>query len=353
MSPDQSHAEQTVYGEDGHRYRILIDGGISEGSQFRVAVARDEETVRHAIASLAWVIGAGFPAALLLAVLGGYLLAGRLLAPVGAMARKANEITAERLAERLPVENADDEFGRLATAFNDVLARLESSFERLKRFTADASHELRTPLTALRSVGEVALRDEHDSAAYRETIGSMLEEADRLARLVDSLLTLTRADAGRADLRRESVNVGELAQETVEFLRVLSEERSQKLSLRVEGDVKAVADRTTLRQALVNLLDNAIKYTPLGGHVSVAVCRSVGHEAVIEVSDSGPGVAAEEQRRIFERFYRIDKARSREDGGVGLGLAIVRSCIEANDGRIEVDSSVGEGSTFRIVLPST
>ena len=174
----------------------------------------------------------GIPFAVGLAIAGGYFLAGRVLAPVGAMADKAREITAESLAERLPVDNAEDEFGRLATVFNDTLSRLQDAFERLRRFTADASHELRTPLTAMRSVGEVALRNTLDAGAYRDVIGSMLEEVDRLTRLVESLLTLTRANSGKVQLAPEALDLGALAGNVIDQLRVLADEKQQELTLR-------------------------------------------------------------------------------------------------------------------------
>jgi heavy metal sensor kinase len=291
-----------------------------------------------------------YPIALLLAFLGGLVLADRMLAPVGAIARKAEHITAERLAERLPVVNPSDEFGRLAGVFNTMLARLESSFARLRRFTADASHELRTPLTALRSVGEVALRDSKDVSVYREAIGSMLEETDRLTRLVESLLILTRADSGAEVLTVETVDVGALITEVAEYLRPLADERSQTLSVNASASVVAEVNRLTIRQAVVNLLDNAVKYTPVGGRINVACRRSNDGAIVVEVADNGPGIPQEEQERIFERFYRVDKSRSREIGGVGLGLAIARWSVEANGGRVEVESLGEGGSVFRILL---
>lgn len=344
--------ERSALGADEHYYRLTNKSSSTGGVSTRLLVARSEESVRRAIRSLAWVIGLGFPLTLVLAVAGGYVLAGRMLSPVGAMARKAHEITAEKLSDRLPVKSPHDEFGQLATAFNTMLARMEDSFDRLRRFTADASHELRTPLTALRSVGEVALRDQRDATAYRETIESMLEDTDRLTRLVDSLLTLARADSGRIDVVREPVDLSALAQEVMDFLRALADERSQQLSIETPGAVEVEADRGMIRQAVVNLIDNAIKYTPSSGQIRVTVRRSATGEAFIEVGDSGPGIPSEERERIFERFYRIDKARSREHGGVGLGLAIARWSVESQAGRIEVESVPGKGSTFRIVFPA-
>jgi heavy metal sensor kinase len=286
-----------------------------------------------------------------LAIAGGYFLAGRVLAPVGAMADKAREITAESLAERLPVENAEDEFGRLATVFNDTLSRLQGAFERLRRFAADASHELRTPLTAMRSVGEVALRKPLDACAYRDVIGSMLEEVDRLTRLVESLLTLTRADSGKIQLTQENFDLKALAGNVIDQLRVLADEKQQELTLRAPIAIHATGDAALLRQALTNLIHNAIKYTPHGGAIGVELKLANSGQAIIEVQDSGPGIPAAHRDRIFDRFYRVDASRSREEGGVGLGLAIARWAIEANGGRIQLASDRGSGSVFQVLLP--
>jgi len=336
---------------NGQQYRLRTSEVTSSAHTYRVTVARSEDAVRGSLRTLALILLIGFPFAIALAVAGGYFLAGRLLSPVAAMASKAREITAERLSERLPVENPDDEFGRLAAVFNDTLARLQDSFERLRRFTADASHELRTPLTAIRSVGEVALGEPLDPKSYRDVIGSMLEETERLARLVDSLLTLTRADASTARLEREEVDLGALAREVVDYLHVLAEEKHQSLSVHVEPGIRVKADRSTLRQAVVNLLDNAIKYTPPEGQIDISVRKTSEEDAAIEVRDSGPGIPKEEHDKIFERFYRLEKGSPDGASGAGLGLAIARWAVRVNRGRIDVESEERRGSTFRIVLP--
>src|SRR5262249_52550385 len=319
---------------NGRHYRVQHVSGSSDG----VAAAIEENSLRDTLWTLAAVLAMGIPFAVGLAIAGGYFLAGRVLAPVGAMADKAREITAESLAQRLPVDNPGDEFGRLATVFNDTLSRLQDAFERLRRFTADASHELRTPLTAMRSVGEVALRNPIDASAYRDVIGSMLEEVDRLTRLVESLLTLTRADSGRIQLTPEAVDLGALAGGVIDQLRVLADEKQQDLSLRAPATVHAVGGAGLLRQGLMNLIHNAIKYTPNGGAISVELKTVKPGQASIEVRDTGVGIPAEHRDRIFDRFYRVDASRSRDEGGVGLGLAIARWAIEANGGRIELAS---------------
>ncbi len=336
----------------GRRYRLKAASLHVQDDSYLMATAQDAEPIHDSLRILSLTLIISTPCMLVLAVIGGYLLAGRVLSPIGAMASKAREITAERLSERLPVDNPNDEFGRLATVFNETLARLQDSFDRLRRFTADASHELRTPLTALRSVGEVGLQEELDPAAHRDVIGSMLEEADRLASLIDNLLMLTRADSGRIILNPEPVNLGELVNDVVDCLGVLAEERQQDLSVEVKQDANALVDRATLRQALINLLDNAIKYTERGGKIKLRTAKTLDGRAMVEIIDNGPGIASEHCQAIFDRFYRIEPERSSDTGGVGLGLAIARHEVEINGGRVEMESELGQGSTFRIVLPA-
>lgn len=332
-------------GTTSYRLGTLVD------PSHRIAAARDETAVRQTLWTLGVILAIGVPCAIGLAIGGGYFLAGRMLAPVGAMAETARKITAESLTQRLPVGNLQDEFGQLASVFNESLARLEEAFEQLRRFTADASHELRTPLTAIRSVGEVALQRSLSAAAYREVIGSMLEEVDRLTRLVESLLTLTRGESGRIQPALEMVDLSGLAVSVVEHLRVLAEEKEQSVTIDAAADVSATCDPAILRLGLINVLDNAIKYTPRRGTIRVGVRDTAPGEAAIEVEDTGLGISALHQGRIFERFYRIDQGRSREAGGTGLGLATARWAVEVNGGRIEVESEEGKGSLFRIVLP--
>jgi heavy metal sensor kinase len=336
---------------DGQPYWLRWQNVQSSGRSYRVAVAVSARTLHGTLGTLAAMLLLGLPFALGLALLGGYFLAGRVLAPIQAITAKAREITAERLSERLPVSNAGDELGRLATVVNDLLARLDDSFQRLRRFTADASHELRTPLTAIRSVGEVALQEPLDPAAYRDAIGSILEETARLSQLLDSLLTLTRADADRAVLARERTSLAALVGDAIDVVRVLAEEKAQTLQVALDETAEVDVDQRLLRQAILNLLDNAIKYTPPSGEVHVAVRRSPNGAAIIEVTDNGPGIAPEHHTRIFERFYRVDPSRSGERG-VGLGLSIAQWAVGANGGTIELESEAGRGSTFRIVLPA-
>jgi heavy metal sensor kinase len=317
-----------------------------------VQVARSVGPIAQNLNELIYILFLGLPGAIAIAGVGGYVLARRALAPIDRMAERARSINAECLNDRLPVDNPHDELGRLAIVFNETLTRLESSFEQMRRFTADASHELRTPLTAIRSVGEVGLRGRRDETAYREIIGSMLEEADQLALLVDRLLMLSRADTEKPSLSVDIVDIPQLADEVVEQLSVLAEEKSQSLNVHCETVSRWVGDRMVLRQAMLNLVDNAIKYTPVGGAIDVCV-KHTGGGITIDVVDSGPGIPLELRSRIFDRFYRVDKARSRENGGGnGLGLAISKWAVEVNGGHLTLEPT-DAGSCFRITLPQT
>lgn len=340
----------TIRLADGRRLRTLTKGRSARGTPYLFRVARVDRIFEEELRPTLIVLVLGIPLAAALAGLGGYLLARRALAPIGRMAARAESISADRLSERLPVENPDDELGQLATVVNRTFARLERSFELLRQFTADASHDLRTPLTALRSVGEVGLREPRTGDQYREIVGSMLEETDRLTRLIDSLLTISRADAGHVKLDREPMDLGDLAREVTTYLGVLAEDKSQQLVVEGAAPVPVVADRLVLRQALVNLVDNAIKYSPASAPIRIRVSARDGH-GVIAVCDEGPGIPAEHRARVFDRFYRVDKSRARASGGAGLGLSIARWAVEVNGGHIELETEEGRGCQFRIVLP--
>ncbi|HYM07274.1 MAG TPA: ATP-binding protein [Terriglobales bacterium] len=336
---------------DGTRIRLASRVDFVESHPVLIRLASSEERLWNDIRESAWAVLAAFPIVLVIAGFVAFGLAKRFLAPLGAMAARAEEITAERLNERLPVENPDDELGHLARIFNNTLARLEQSFERLRRFTADASHELRTPLTAIRSVGWVGMQKDGDAQHYREIIGSMLEEANRLTSMVENLLTISRADAGHVQLECSPLRLRDLARDAAALLEDLADEKAQHLT--VEGDDSAVvlADRLILRHAVMNVIDNAVKYSPVGGSVRVRVERQ-SDRCFLDVIDSGPGIPPEHRDKVFDRFYRVDKARSRDAGGSGLGLSIARWAVEAHGGSIELFSETDRGSTFRITLPA-
>lgn len=334
---------------DGRHVRLLIAPlPLADGRLVNLRIARSEAGYHRQLEALALALGAGLVVATGVAMLGSFWLARRALAPVARMADAAQAIHAERLDARLPVADPHDELGRLATAFNDTLARLERSFEALRRFTSDASHELRTPLTALRLVGEIGLRQAADLGGARDAIGSMLEEADRLTRLVESLLALARADRGALLGRREPVDLAAVATRVAEQLAPLAEEQGVRLVVDAPTATPATGDPDVLRQALVNLVDNAVRVSPTGAEVRL---RATATDGVVRLAviDRGPGIAPADQTRIFERFVRLDPARP---GGAGLGLAIALECARAHGGRIDCESEVGCGSTFTLVLPA-
>lgn len=314
---------------------------------FWVRVVRAEDGLRQDLRHLVILFSVLAPLAVLAAAFAGYVISGRALQPLSRMAERARSISADRLSGRLPVENEKDELGQLAVVFNDTFARLENSFERLKQFTADASHELRTPLTAIRSVGEVGLREACEPRAYQEIIGSMLEEADRLARLIDTLLTLSRWESGRVRPSPEDVDLRTLVQDVAGQLSVLAEERQVEIDVAFHEPLVVAADPVMARQAVINVLDNAIKFTREGGRVRIW-SRSPGREQQLVVDDEGPGIAPDQRRRVLERFYRIEGGRERGPGGAGLGLAIVHWALTANQGRIDIDTNEAGGA--RVVL---
>lgn len=345
-----SYAYETIVASSGEPWRTITAPVSVSGHSVVLRVSRLEERVREELSEVRTVLALGLPLVVALAGLGGYLLARRALAPIDHLASEARRITAERLHERLTVPNQRDEIGRLAAVFNETFGRLESSFDQLRRFTADSSHELRTPLAVVRGIGEVAVAESRSPAEYKEAIGSMLEEVDRMSKLVETLLRLSHGDAGAIHLSRESHDVGQLAREVASSLGVLAEERNQTLTVEAEEAITAPVDRLVFREALTNILDNAIKYSPVGGAIAIRVART-GDRALIAISDRGPGVSPEHRARIFDRFFRVDDSRTRDTGGAGLGLAIAKWAVEIQGGQITVDERPGGGAEFRILVP--
>jgi heavy metal sensor kinase len=329
--------------------RVLSRAAVIDGQPVIIQVAQSEALIQAELTDLAFLLLVGLPAGVAAAGLGGYLLARRALRPVDLMAERARSITAAKLDERLPVDEPHDELGRLATVFNDTLARLEGAFGQMARFTGDVSHELRTPLTAIRTVGEVSLREPRDPKSYQHVIESMLEETDRLSGLVDRLLLLSRAESGHAPLTREAIDLAALAEEVAGHLGVLAEERNQRIVVDRKALARVVGDRVMLRQALINLVDNAIKYSPSGSVIRIGVDGSP-NAAIVEVQDSGAGIAPDRREHIFDRFYRGASHGLRD--GAGLGLNIAKWTVEANLGQLAYEPRTTGGSTFRITLPA-
>jgi two-component system OmpR family sensor kinase len=304
--------------------------------------------------TLAGTFGIVIPLTIVLAGAGGYLLARRSLWPVVAMSAQASRIGAENLYQRLEVENPLDELGQLAGSFNELLDRLNRSFERQKRFVADASHELRTPVAILCGEADVTLAQANRTEQeYREALQILGEEARRLKHIVEDLFTLARADAGQHPLAVSDFYLDELAAECSKNVRTLASAKNISVSCESQQELPIRADEGLLRRMLLNLLDNAIKYTAEGGSVSLR-CGSENGRYRLSFEDSGPGIPTDLQSRIFERFFRADKARSRREsdgGGAGLGLAIAAWIAEAHGGKVELTRSTSTGSVFTVFLP--
>ncbi len=286
---------------------------------------------------------------LLISAVGGWILSGRALKPVDEITRRARQITANDLSQRLGIKQ-EDELGRMAATFDDMIGRLEEAFERQKRFASDASHELRTPLTVMQSEVSLALARPRSSNEYRETLVSMDEEVSRLSTIVGDLLTLTRVDIDPAGIQHKPVALDELLESLSARVGVIAAERDIAVRAERLDPVTVAGDPTRLRQLFTNLLDNAVNYTRDGGRVTVTVERTA-EGARVRVADTGIGIAAVDLPHIFERFYRADGAREQNAQGTGLGLAISRSVALAHHGHIDVVSELGAGTTFIVVLP--
>ncbi len=347
------YSERSMRLSDGTRVVLASRAHTMQDRPILLRVAFSEEPIWVRLKQMLAILFLALPLALAAAAYAGYKMAGRVLDPIETLAQRAKQITSERLGERLPVENEEDELGHLARAFNEMLSRIEGSFEQLKRFTSDASHELRTPLAAIRSVGEVGLNKNATSEEYRDMIGSMLEEVNRLTNLVESLLTLSRADAGQLTLRYTIFPVMELMRDAVGLLEVLIEEKKLAFTLTGDESLFVRGDRLFLRQAVINVLHNAVKFTPVGGAISLSVSRDPDAKAVMTITDNGPGIPLEHWTLVFDRFYRVDPARAGENKGAGLGLSIARWAVQSHDGEIALTNAPGGGCTFWIRLPTS
>ena len=291
----------------------------------------------------------GMPVVLAVTVAGGYVIMRQGLAPVREITEHAKRISSRNFSERLPVQETGDELESLALSLNGMIERLEGAFEHIRRFSADVAHELRPPLAILRGELEGVARQRQLSPDLLETIGSTLEEVDRLTRIVEHLLIISRLDAGEA-LITARVNLGEIISSTVEQMKLLAEEKAIVVRQSISKDVEVDGDPLRLGQVVVNLLDNAIKYTPEGGTVEVTVEKN-SEQAVISIADTGIGIPANALPHIFERFYRADRARARDSGGAGLGLSIVKAICSAHSGEVSVESSESLGTRVTIALP--
>lgn len=343
-------------GAGRHGYRGYARHFPFKGQTYTLVVLRSLHPQKEMLEEITTAFAGAIPIAILLASAGGYFLARKSLAPVAAMSAQAEHMGASNLHERLAVKNEKDELGHLAQSFNHLLDRLDQSFERQRCFMADASHELRTPVAILRGEAEVALsRTARSPEEYRESLTILHNEAQRLTHIVEDLFTLTRADAGQYPLAPSKFYLDELLLDCTHSVRTLAQAKSIAMVTDTPPELPVVGDESLLRRMILNLLDNAIKHTPMGGRVVLA-CQRTGEDYAVSITDSGTGIPVDLQPRIFERFFRADKARSRgenDGGGAGLGLSIARWITEAHHGRLELTRSDPTGSTFTAYLSAT
>lgn len=345
-----SPATRSVKGDERTlRVRIVpIQGDPAVVGALEVGL--NEDDVADTLGILLLIMTIAYPVTLAVASFGGVFLAGRALSPIDRLTGLAQRISAADLSQRLDLDLPNDELGRLARTFDEMISRLDGAFQRQRQFTADASHELRTPLTAIKGQAEVALQRDRNPEAYRQSLAAIDNEADRMIRLTASLLNLARADSGQIPITFESLDVAEVIGAAAEQARPAAEQRRVRLVLNPSPHVHLAGDKVLLIQLTLNLLDNAVKYSPPGGEVTVG-CENNDSEVVLRVRDTGIGIEPDAITHIFDRFYRVDRARSRTEGGAGLGLSISRWIAEAHGGSISVQSEPGKGSTFSVRLP--
>jgi heavy metal sensor kinase len=345
----QGMARKVSLGE-GSLLIAAVPAVAADGSRYRVEVGTSAAPLEATLRRLLGMLAVGLPLTVSVVVAGGFVLVRRALDPVERIARKAEEITQHNLSERLPAVHSGDELERLSVSLNHMISRLQEAIDGSKQFVADASHELRTPLTVMRGELESLAQDPRLGRETREALGSVLEEVERLAEIVESLFALSRLDAGEASVEWRRFDLAELASTTAEQMSLLATDKNVRVACDSTAGVMVEGDPARLKQVIVNLLDNAIKYTPGGGRVRLSVRREQGF-ALLEVADDGIGIPEEALPHVFKRFFRVDGSRSREQGGAGLGLAIVKSICSAHGADIEVVSAVGRGSTFRLRQP--
>ena len=323
------------------------------GQSYLIQSAFEMDDFYEALHHFALLLLISIPSLLVCAAAGGYWISTRALAPVDQITQTARTISAQNLSSRLVVPNTGDELQRLSETLNGMLERLEAAFKKITQFTADASHELRTPVAVMRTRAELSLRKARSADEYREVIAEVLTELEKTSGLIEQLMFLARADSGAETLHFAATNVAEVLREACHQGSALAEAKQIAFQEHIPGESMWIqADASSLRRLFLILIDNAVKYTPASGQIEVSLHRNDGY-AVAEVRDTGIGIAEADLPNVFERFYRADKARTRESGGVGLGLSIGRWIAEVHSGTIEVHSSPGRGSTFQIRLPVT
>jgi heavy metal sensor kinase len=350
-APGAAGSSITTQQPNGVPLRVLTLPVEAGGKTYIVQLAYPLDDFYEALDRFRRILLLSSPLLLLLASAGGYWLSRRALAPVDQVTREARSISAQNLSSRLVVPRTGDELQRLSETLNGMLERLEQAFRRITQFTADASHELRTPVALMRTRAEITLRKARSEEEYRETLQQILQDLQRTSSLIENLMLLARADSGAEALERARINMVETVEQACLAGRALADAKQIRLHVELpESPVWIDGDASSLRRLFLILLDNAVKFTPPQGRIAVSLTSSDGC-AVAEVRDTGIGIAAEDLPHIFERFFRADRARSRETGGAGLGLSIGKWIAEAHGGTISAASKPGEGSVFQVRIP--
>lgn len=332
-------------------FRILSSRlTVDKKFDYVVQIGTRMKSMRKTLGNFRENILTAIPIALVLGTIGGWLLARRGLAPISYITEATQKITATNLGDRLQLSQSDDEMDHLIATINAMISRLEDSFKRTNQLTADVSHELRTPISAMRGEAELLLSKPRPIGEYRKTLVNYIEKLDFLARMIDDLILLSKFDSNEAGLRMVPIKLNEFLINLGEFFRVLAEQKGIELTTGKMEQVNVVGDQIRLQQLFTNLIDNAIKFTPSGGHINIALQKDGGFTKV-SIRDTGPGIPEAELKHIFERFYQVDKSRDRGRGGVGLGLSICQWIAKAHHGTIELESKVGKGSRFTVSLP--
>ena len=345
LPPDRTLL-QSVTSPDKEVYRVAL----RRTDPFIIQVAYSETATETVLGHLLSIFGVLMPVVLFVAFAGGWIMAGMVLRPIGQITRLADRISAKNLSERIPQRDVPDELGQLITTINRMIARLESSFSQIREFSLSVAHELRTPLTILKGESELALARALTREETERLVTTYLEETVRMSRIVDDLLTLAKADAGQIKIQKEAVELSRLLRDIHEDAVILSSDKPLNVELRRNDQVTVLGDEARLRQLFRVLLSNAVQYTDPGGSVSIS-SRRAGGEVHIDIEDTGIGIPQDALDKVFQRFYRVDEARTRVKGGSGLGLSIAQWIANAHSGSVSVRSAVGKGSCFTVTLP--
>jgi heavy metal sensor kinase len=349
---EQGYTTQTAK-ETGNQWRVYSQPVLNPNNEDIIGWVQGAQSLRSvndAVDDLSQQLFLGIPIILLFAGLGGYFLAGRALRPIQQITNTAREITAHDLSRRLDYQGVVDEVGALARTFDEMLERLQSSFERERRFTGDAAHELRTPLTVLKGQIEVTLNRRRNPAEYQKKLQELSTQVERLIRLSNGLLFLSRSDQHQASFEPAEVNLHELLEVLIEQFEPLARERELKIGMNVPAELRVRGDGDHLIRLFINLLENALKYAPAGGEVSVSAEKKPDTTQII-IHNTGPGIPSEHLDHVFERFYRVDSDRSSQTGGSGLGLAIAYEIVRLHGGDIDIQSEPGQGVSVIVLLP--